>query len=118
MDTKYQIPLMTQLAFEQRVHENFISLSQIDDEDAKATRAYHREQYTQCDMSIDFIEFVKLDTLWYTYTFDMRGDCMDDDLKNEIQENGYYRIFNNVFRLQYTREKYEMLQTRITEYCN
>ena len=120
MDPKYQILPMTQTEFEQRVHENFVSLSQLDDEDANATRQYHYKVYEQLmehNISIDFIEFVKLDTLWYTYVFDMRGNEMDENLKNEINEHGYYQIFNNVFGLQYTRDQYESLQNAIIEYC-
>ena len=119
MDAKYQVVFFTQSDFEQQVHDNFVKLGQADD-DVKYVLDYYRKSYdlyVKRGLQIDYAEFVKFAMFWDTYVFDMQLDSMDDDFKQEIKINGYYRIFNNVFNKNYTREEYDNIQNWLIDNC-
>ena len=119
MDAKYQVVFFTQSDFEQQVHDNFVKLGQADD-DVKYVLDYYRKSYdlyVKRGLQIDYAEFVKFAMFWDTYVFDMQIDSMNDDFKQEIKINGYYRIFNNVFNKNYTREEYDNIQNWLIDNC-
>jgi len=119
MNAKYQVVFFTQSDFEQQVHDNFVKLGQADD-DVKYVLDYYRksyELYVKHGLQIDYAEYVKFAMFWDTYVFDMQIDSMDDNFKQEIEINGYYRIFNNVFNKNYTREEYDNIQNWLTDNC-
>ena len=119
MYTKYQVVPFSQSDFEQQVHDNFVKLGQADD-DVKYVLNYYRKSYdlyVKRGLQIDYAEYVKFAMFWDTYVFDMQLDSMDDDFKQEIKINGYYRIFNNVFNKNYTREEYDNIQNWLTDNC-
>ena len=119
MNAKYQVVFFTQSDFEQQIHNNFVKLGQADD-DVKYVLDYYRksyELYVKRGLQIDYAEFVKFAMFWDTYVFDMQIDSMDDNFKQEIEINGYYRIFNNVFNKNYTREEYDNIQNWLTDNC-
>ena len=119
MDAKYQVVFFTQSDFEQQVHDNFVKLGQADD-DVKYVLDYYRKSYdlyVKRGLQIDYAEFVKFAMFWDTYVFDMQLDSMDDDFKQEIKINGYYRIFNNVFNKNYAREEYDNIQNWLIDNC-
>ena len=119
MDAKYQVVFFTQSDFEQQVHDNFVKLGQADD-DVKYVLDYYRKSYdlyVKRGLQIDYAEFVKFAMFWDTYVFDMQIDSMNDDFKQEIKINGYYRIFNNVFNKNYAREEYDNIQNWLIDNC-
>ena len=119
MNAKYQVVFFTQSDFEQQIHNNFVKLGQADD-DVKYVLDYYRKSYdlyVKRGLQIDYAEFVKFAMFWDTYVFDMQIDSMNDDFKQEIKINGYYRIFNNVFNKNYTREEYDNIQNWLTDNC-
>lgn len=119
MNAKYQVVFFTQSDFEQQVHDNFVKLGQADD-DVKYVLDYYRKSYdlyVKRGLQIDYAEYVKFAMFWDTYVFDMQIDSMNDDFKQEIKINGYYRIFNNVFNKNYTREEYDNIQNWLTDNC-
>ena len=119
MNAKYQVVFFTQSDFEQQIHNNFVKLGQADD-DVKYVLDYYRKSYdlyVKRGLQIDYAEFVKFAMFWDTYVFDMQIDSMDDDFKQEIKINGYYRIFNNVFNKNYTREEYDNIQNWLIDNC-
>jgi hypothetical protein len=119
MNAKYQVVFFTQSDFEQQVHDNFVKLGQADD-DVKYVLDYYRksyELYVKHGLQIDYAEYVKFAMFWDTYVFDMQIDSMDDNFKQEIEINGYYRIFNNVFNKNYTREEYDNIQNWLIDNC-
>ena len=61
--------------------------------------------------------FLKLQNEGVDTYFDMQIDSMNDDFKQEIKINGYYRIFNNVFNKNYTREEYDNIQNWLIDNC-
>ena len=118
MNAKYQVVFFTQSDFEQQVHDNFVKLGQADD--VKYVLDYYRKSYdlyVKCGLQIDYAEYVKFAMFWDTYVFDMQIDSMNDDFKQEIKINGYYRIFNNVFNKNYTREEYDNIQNWWIDNC-
>lgn len=119
MNAKYQVVFFTQSDFEQQVHDNFVKLGQADD-DVKYVLDYYRNSYdlyVKRGLQIDYAEYVKFAMFWDTYVFDMQNDSMNDDFKQEIKINGYYRIFNNVFNKNYTREEYDNIQNWLIDNC-
>lgn len=119
MNAKYQVVFFTQSDFEQQVHDNFVKLGQADD-DVKYVLDYYRNSYdlyVKRGLQIDYAEYVKFAMFWDTYVFDMQIDSMNDDFKQEIKINGYYRIFNNVFNKNYTREEYDNIQNWLIDNC-
>lgn len=119
MNAKYQVVFFTQSDFEQQVHDNFVKLGQADD-DVKYVLDYYRKSYdlyVKRGLQIDYAEYVKFTMFWDTYVFDMQIDSMNDDFKQEIKINGYYRIFNNVFNKNYTREEYDNIQNWLIDNC-
>lgn len=119
MNAKYQVVFFTQSDFEQQVHDNFVKLGQADD-DVKYVLDYYRKSYdlyVKRGLQIDYAEYVKFAMFWDTYIFDMQIDSMNDDFKQEIKINGYYRIFNNVFNENYTREEYDNIQNWLNDNC-
>ena len=119
MNAKYQVVFFTQSDFEQQVHDNFVKLGQADD-DVKYVLDYYRKSYdlyVKRGLQIDYAEYVKFAMFWDTYVFDMQIDSMDDNFKQEIKINGYYRIFNNVFNKNYTREEYDNIQNWLIDNC-
>ena len=119
MNAKYQVVFFTQSDFEQQVHDNFVKLGQADD-DVKYVLDYYRKSYdlyVKRGLQIDYEEYVKFAMFWDTYVFDMQIDSMNDDFKQEIKINGYYRIFNNVFNKNYTREEYDNIQNWLIDNC-
>jgi hypothetical protein len=119
MNAKYQVVFFTQSDFEQQVHDNFVKLGQADD-DVKYVLDYYRKSYdlyVKRGLQIDYAEYVKFAMFWDTYVFDMQIDSMNDDFKQEIKINGYYRIFNNVFNKNYTREEYDNIQNWLIDNC-
>ena len=119
MNAKYQVVFFTQSDFEQQVHDNFVKLGQADD-DVKYVLDYYRKSYdlyVKRGLQIDYAEYVKFAMFWDTYVFDMQIDSMNDDFKQEIKINGYYRIFNNVFSKNYTREEYDNIQNWLIDNC-
>ena len=119
MNAKYQVVFFTQSDFEQQVHDNFVKLGQADD-DVKYVLDYYRNSYdlyVKRGLQIDYAEYVKFAMFWDTYVFDMQNDSMNDDFKQEIKINGYYRIFNNVFNKNYTREEYDNIQNWLNDNC-
>lgn len=119
MNAKYQVVFFTQSDFEQQVHDNFVKLGQADD-DVKYVLDYYRKSYdlyVKRGLQIDYAEYVKFAMFWDTYVFDMQNDSMNDDFKQEIKINGYYRIFNNVFNKNYTREEYDNIQNWLIDNC-
>lgn len=119
MNAKYQVVFFTQSDFEQQVHDNFVKLGQADD-DVKYVLDYYRKSYdlyVKRGLQIDYAEYVKFAMFWDTYVFDMQIDSMNDDFKQEIKINGYYRIFNNVFNKNYTREEYDNIQNWLNDNC-
>ena len=119
MNAKYQVVFFTQSDFEQQVHDNFVKLGQADD-DVKYVLDYYRNSYdlyVKRGLQIDYAEYVKFAMFWDTYVFDMQIDSMNDDFKQEIKINGYYRIFNNVFNKNYTREEYDNIQNWLNDNC-
>ena len=119
MNAKYQVVFFTQSDFEQQVHDNFVKLGQADDE-VKYVLDYYRKSYdlyVKRGLQIDYAEYVKFAMFWDTYVFDMQIDSMNDDFKQEIKINGYYRIFNNVFNKNYTREEYDNIQNWLIDNC-
>ena len=119
MNAKYQAVFFTQSDFEQQVHDNFVKLGQADD-DVKYVLDYYRKSYdlyVKRGLQIDYAEYVKFAMFWDTYVFDMQIDSMNDDFKQEIKINGYYRIFNNVFNKNYTREEYDNIQNWLNDNC-
>jgi hypothetical protein len=119
MNAKYQVVFFTQSDFGQQVHDNFVKLGQADD-DVKYVLDYYRKSYdlyVKHGLQIDYAEYVKFAMFWDTYVFDMQIDSMDDNFKQEIEINGYYRIFNNVFNKNYTREEYDNIQNWLTDNC-
>ena len=119
MNAKYQVVFFTQSDFEQQVHDNFVKLGQADD-DVKYVLDYYRKSYdlyVKRGLQIDYAEYVKFAMFWDTYVFDMQIDSMNDDFKQEIKINGYYRIFNNVFNKNYTREEYDIIQNWLIDNC-
>lgn len=119
MNAKYQVVFFTQSDFEQQVHDNFVKLGQADD-DVKYVLDYYRKSYdlyVKRGLQIDYAEYVKFAMFWDTYIFDMQIDSMNDDFKQEIKINGYYRIFNNVFNKNYTREEYDNIQNWLNDNC-
>lgn len=119
MNAKYQVVFFTQSDFEQQVHDNFVKLGQADD-DVKYVLDYYRKSYdlyVKRGLQIDYAEYVKFAMFWDTYVFDMQIDLMNDDFKQEIKINGYYRIFNNVFNKNYTREEYDNIQNWLIDNC-
>ena len=119
MNAKYQVVFFTQSDFEQQVHDNFVKLGQADD-DVKYVLDYYRKSYdlyVKRGLLIDYAEYVKFAMFWDTYVFDMQIDSMNDDFKQEIKINGYYRIFNNVFNKNYTREEYNNIQNWLIDNC-
>ena len=120
MDAKYQVVPFSQSDFEQLVHDNFVKLGQTDNDDVKFALGYYRksyELYVKRGLQIDYAEYVKFAMFWDTYVFDMQIDSMDDDFKQEIKINGYYRIFNKVFNKNYTREEYDNIQNWLIDNC-
>ena len=118
MNAKYQVVFFTQSDFEQQVHDNFVKLGQADD--VKYVLDYYRKSYdlyVKRGLQIDYAEYVKFAMFWDTYVFDMQIDSMNDDFKQEIKINGYYRIFNNVFNKNYTREEYDNIQNWVIDNC-
>jgi len=118
MNAKYQVVFFTQSDFEQQVHDNFVKLGQADD--VKYVLDYYRKSYdlyVKRGLQIDYVEYVKFAMFWDTYVFDMQIDSMNDDFKQEIKINGYYRIFNNVFNKNYTREEYDNIQNWWIDNC-
>lgn len=118
MNAKYQVVFFTQSDFEQQVHDNFVKLGQADD--VKYVLDYYRKSYdlyVKRGLQIDYAEYVKFAMFWDTYVFDMQIDSMNDDFKQEIKINGYYRIFNNVFNKNYTREEYDNIQNWLIDNC-
>lgn len=118
MNAKYQVVFFTQSDFEQQVHDNFVKLGQADD--VKYVLDYYRKSYdlyVKRGLQIDYAEYVKFTMFWDTYVFDMQIDSMNDDFKQEIKINGYYRIFNNVFNKNYTREEYDNIQNWLIDNC-
>ena len=119
MNAKYQVVFFTQSDFEQQVHDNFVKLGQADD-DVKYVLDYYRKSYdlyVKRGLQIDYAEYVKFAMFWDTYVFDMQIDSMNDDFKQEIKINGYYRIFNNVFNKNYTREEHDNIQNWLIDNC-
>ena len=119
MNAKYQVVFFTQSDFEQQVHDNFVKLGQADD-DVKYVLDYYRKSYdlyVKRGLQIDYAEYVKFAMFWDTYVFDMQIDSMNDDFKQEIKINGYYRIFNNVFNKNYTRKEYDNIQNWLIDNC-
>jgi hypothetical protein len=119
MNAKYQVVFFTQSDFEQQVHDNFVKLGQADD-DVKYVLDYYRKSYdlyVKRGLQIDYAEYVKFAMFWDTYVFDMQNDSMNDDFKQEIKINGYYRIFNNGFNKNYTREEYDNIQNWLIDNC-
>ena len=119
MNAKYQVVFFTQSDFEHQVHDNFVKLGQADD-DVKYVLDYYRKSYdlyVKRGLQIDYAEYVKFAMFWDTYVFDMQIDSMNDDFKQEIKINGYYRIFNNVFNKNYTREEYDNIQNWLIDNC-